>query len=27
MEKAIGKITGQAGQDTGFKAKYELDGL
>jgi protease-4 len=27
MEKAVGKITGQAGQDTGFKAKYELDGL
>ena len=27
MEKAVGKITGQAGQDAGFNAKYEFDGL
>jgi protease-4 len=26
-EKAIGKITGQAGQEAGFSARYELEGL
>jgi protease-4 len=27
MEKAVGKITGQTGQEPGLNAKYELDGL